>query len=107
MVLILIFAEVLGLYGYGFIVAAVSIQRLTDATTGQAHRRADNEHQSNGCKVFMTYITASYSPAQHDLHSLLSTERHELAPESAMHILLTQHPEQYKRGWAPPPADSE
>ena len=84
MVLILIFAEVLGLYGYGFIVAAVSIQRLANALTGQTYRCTDNEHQSIGCiRVFMTYVTILLSPAHAHV-------------ESVMHILLIQHPEQYK-----------
>ncbi len=67
MVLILIFSEVLGLYGYGFIVAAVFIQRVADTSTGQTHRCTDNEYQNNGRKVFMTYATVSMSPALHDL----------------------------------------
>ena len=86
MVLILIFSEVLGLYGYVFIAAAVPTRRIADASTGQTHRRTDNEHQGDGCKVSMIYVTVSLSPARYDLRPLISTEQHEQAPEIAMHI---------------------
>ncbi len=55
MVLILIFAEVLGLYGYGFIVVVVSIQRIADVSIGQTHCCTNNEYQSNGRKVFIVH----------------------------------------------------
>ena len=44
MVLILIFAEVLGLYGYGGPVLMLAFPDDALADTGQSHRCSDNEH---------------------------------------------------------------
>ncbi len=58
MVLILIFAEVLGLYGC---VLPAAAQRQVSLKEGpwQAHRGINYEHESIRCNLFMTFTTTS------------------------------------------------
>ena len=58
MVLILIFAEVLGLYGCVLPAAAQRLNKMS-LKVGQAHRCIDYEHESTRCSLFMTFTTTS------------------------------------------------
>ncbi len=58
MVLILIFAEVLGLYGCVFS-AAAQPQLSLKVGPWQSHRCIDYEHKSLRCNLFMTFTTTS------------------------------------------------
>jgi hypothetical protein len=60
MVLILIFAEVLGLYGCVLPAAAQRPSQMSlKVGPWQAHRCIDYEHESIRCSLFMTFTTAS------------------------------------------------